>query len=120
MHDVELLVRVERRDEGRGQRDEHQEREDPESPRRRAVAKEAAPALVPHRAVAERPDQLGRHDQRDTQREPRAQRHAVRASASASARTRSRGSAMPTRMSASRLPATTTVLATNALAVTTG
>src|SRR5258707_744584 len=113
-----LPVRIERRDEGRGERHDDQEGEDPEPPRGRAVAKEAAPPIVADGAVTQRPHQLGGRYQSDEQGEPVAERHAVRASTSAPTRTRSRGSASPKRMSARRLPPTTTVLATSAVAVT--
>src|SRR6267154_5890795 len=120
VHDVQLLVRIERRDERRRQRDDDQEREDAETPGRGAVPEKAPPPFLPHAALAQEADQLGRQDQGDDQREPRAERHAVTTSTSAVARTRRRGSASPKRMSASRLPVTTRTLAINAVPVTTG
>jgi len=82
--------------------------------------KKTPPALAAQPALAEGADGFGGGDQRDDQREPRAERHAVSTWATGSARTRSRGSAMPRRMSASRFPATTTTLAVKAVAVTSG
>src|SRR5438034_72224 len=118
MNDVELLVRIEGRDERRRQRGDDQKRQDPEAPRGCPLAEKSAPALAAQPAVAEGADGFGGDDQRDEQREPRAQRHAVSTWVSGSARTRSRGSAMPRRMSASRFPATTTTLTIKAVAVT--
>src|SRR6266513_3006820 len=120
VHDVQRLVRIERCDERRRQRDEDQEQEDRETPGRGPVPKKAPPAFLAHGAMAQDADELGRHDQGDEQREPCAERHAVTTSTSRVARTRRRGSASPNRMSASRLPATTTTLAINAVPVTTG
>src|SRR6266850_1951747 len=120
VHDVQLLVRIERCDERRRHRDEDQEYEDAETPGRGPVPKKAPPSFLPQGAMAQGADELGRHDQGDEQREPRAERHAVTASTSVVARTRRRGSASPRRMSVSRLPATTTTLAINAVPVTTG
>src|SRR6266699_3245817 len=120
VHDVQLLVRIVRCDERCRQRDDDQECEDAETPGRGPVAKKAPPPLVPHGTMAQDADELGRHDQGDEQREPSAERHAVTTSTSVGARTRRRGSAMPTSMSASRLPATTTTLAINAVPGTTG
>src|SRR6266550_2458820 len=120
VHDVQLLVRIERCDERRRQGDKHQECEDAETPGRRPVPKKAPPSFLPQGAMAQGADELGGRDQGDEQCEPRAERHAVTASTSIVARTRRRGSASPKRMSASRLPATTTTLAINAVPVTIG
>src|SRR2546427_351130 len=120
VEDVELPVRVEGGDERCRQRDDDQERQDAEAPRRRPMVEKTAPALLAQPAVAQRANGLGRDDERDEQCEPRAKRHAVAVSTSTPARTRRRGSAMPMRMSATRFPATTTVLAIKAVAVTSG
>src|SRR6266566_838111 len=90
-------------------------RADPEKPPPRAP-----PLLQSQGAMAQRADHFRRDDERDEQREPVAERHTVAISTSAPAWTRNRGSAMPSKMSASRLPARTTVLAIKALAVTSG
>src|SRR6267154_4357094 len=94
VHDIQLLVRIERCDERRRQRDEDQEDEDRETPGRGPVAKKAPPAFLPHGALAQEADELGRRDQGDEQREPRAERHAVTTSTSVVVRTRRRGSAI--------------------------
>ena len=120
MHDVELPVRIEGGEQRRREGDEDQKREDPEAPGRRAEPEEAPPPLLPYGAMPQRADDFCRDDEGDEQREPVAEGHAVTISASAAACTRRRGSAKPSKMSASRFPATTTVLAIKALAVTTG
>src|SRR5205809_4851910 len=118
IHDVELPVWIERRDQRCGHRHEGQKHENAESPRGRAVAEEAAPAFLPQAALAQRAHALRREHHGQSKREPRAQRHAVTMSGSRAARTRSRGSATPTSRSATRLPVTTRVLAISAVAVT--
>src|ERR1041385_1637576 len=90
-----------------------------EAPRCGAVAEEAAPPLAALRALAPRPHRFRGQEQRDEQREPGPERHVATVSR-ADARTRRRGSAMPSRTSATRLPSTTTTLAMSAVAVTTG
>src|ERR1051325_9497016 len=117
--DVELRVRVERRNERRGDGDDGEKRQDAEAPRRGAVAEEAAPPFAALRALVHRPHRFRGQEQRDEQREPGPERHVATVSRS-DGRTRRRGSAMPSRTSATRLPSTTTTLAMSAVAVTTG
>src|SRR2546430_10192756 len=105
MDDVELLVGIKGSDDWRRQRDEDQKRQDAGAARGRPVAEEAAPALAAQSALSQDADGFGRDDERDEQCQPVAERHPVATSTSASARTRRRGSATPSRMSASRLPA---------------
>src|SRR5207249_3205065 len=117
---VRLHDRIERSDQRRGDGDGDQEYQDDEPPRRRAVAEKAPPPLVLQPALAQRPRGFRGRDERDEQCEPAAERHAVTFSSSPPPppRTRRRGSAIPSRMSASRFPATTTTLAMSAVAVT--
>src|SRR6266516_171392 len=124
VHDVDLPVRLERGDQRCGQGDDDQKCENAEAPGGRADPEKppprAPPLLQSQGAMAQHADHFRRDDERDEQREPVAERHTVAISTSAPAWTRNRGSAMPSKMSASRLPARTTVLAIKALAVTSG
>src|SRR2546427_12696569 len=119
MRDAERPVRIEGGEQRRREGDEDQKREDPEAPGRRAEPEEAPPPVLPHGAMPQGADDFRRDDEGDEQREPVAERHAVTISASAAASTRSRGSGRPSRRSASGVPATTTVRASQARGVAT-
>ena len=118
--DVELSVGIEWCDERCRDRNDHEEGQHTNAPRSGRMPKKSPPSLVAEGAMSQRPNCFGCEDDRNQQGKPRAERHAGTSDVSGppSAGTRTRGSAIPIRMSASRFPDTTSVLAIRAVAVT--
>lgn len=118
--DVELSVGIEWCDERCRDRNDHEEGQDTNAPRSGWMSKKSPPTLAAESAMSHGADSFGCENDCNQQSKPRAERHAGTSDVSGppSAGTRTRGSAIPIRMSASRFPDTTSVLAIRAVAVT--